>query len=141
MILSAYPSTKAGATVAILVQIFTSQSMTITSTTRALLSLCMVLELLGMSVAICFTQVCLAENNQRSRTPLGLARHAMRVSTMLILSGIVGLGIALVIETLETSMGTAVTMSGILIFGVVLCISLLGSWVRREACVGAGDNV
>lgn len=138
MILSAYPSTKAGATVAILVQIFTSQSMTIT---RALLSLCMVLELLGMSVAICFAQVCLAENNQRSRTPLGLARHAMRVSTMLILSGIVGLGIALVIETLETSMGTAVTMSGILIFGVVLCISLLGSWVRREACVGAGDNV
>ena len=141
MILSAYPSTKAGATVVILVKIFTSQSMTITSTTRALLSLCMVLELLGMSVAICFAQVCLAENNQRSRTPLGLARHAMRVSTMLILSGIVGLGIALVIETLETSMGTAVTMSGILIFGVVLCISLLGSWVRREACVGAGDNV
>jgi len=41
------------------------------------------------------------------------------------LTGIVGLGVALVLETLETSLGMAVTMSGFLLIGVVVCVSLL----------------
>jgi hypothetical protein len=72
-------------------------------------------------------------------------QHASRVPTILILIGIVGLGVALVVETFETSLGTALTMSGILVFGVGLCVSLLvcgfGGLVRTKAGRRVGDNV
>ena len=41
------------------------------------------------------------------------------------MTGIVGLGVTLVLETLETLLGMAVTMSGFLLIRVVLCVSLL----------------
>jgi len=136
----------AGAIVAILVQLLTSQSMAITAATRALLSFCMVLELLGISLAICFVRAHHMRSNHPSQPPLALVQHALRVPTVLILTGIVGLGVALVVETLETSLGTAVTMSGFLIFGVIICVSLLvyglGGLVWGKAGARrAGDHV
>jgi len=135
----------AGAIVAILVQLLTSHSMAITAATRALLSLCMILELLGVSLAICFVQAHHMRGNCSSQPPVALVQHALRVPTVLILTGIVGLGIALVVETLETSLGTAVTMSGFLIFGVIICVSLLvyglGGLIWGKAGGRVGDHV
>ena len=99
--------------------------MAIMAATRALLSLCMILELLGISLAICFVQAHHMRGNHPSQPPVALVQHALRVPTVLILTGIVGLGVVLVVETLETSLGTAVTMSGFLIFGAIVCVSLL----------------
>jgi Flp pilus assembly protein TadB len=47
-------------------------------------------------------------------------QHALRVPVVLILTGIVGLGVTLVLETLGTSLGMAVTMGSFLLVGVVL---------------------
>jgi uncharacterized membrane protein YadS len=115
--------------------------MAIASATRALLSLCMILELLGISLAICFVHAHHMRGTYHVRPPPALVQHAWRVPTVLILMGIVGLGVGLVVETLETSLGTAVTMSGILIFGIFVCVLLLvrslGGLVGRHI----GDNV
>jgi len=99
--------------------------MAVTTAIRALLSLCMVLELLGILLAICFTQIQYTMNSHACQPPPALTQHASRVPVVLILTGIVGLGVALVLETLETSLGMAVTMSGFLLIGVVVCVSLL----------------
>ena len=118
--------------------------MAITAATRALLSLCMILELLGISLAICLVQAHHMRRNHPSQPSVALVQHALRVPTVLILTGIVGLGVALVVETLETSLGTAVTMSGFLIFGAIVCVSLLvyglGGLVWRKAGASSGDN-
>jgi hypothetical protein len=87
----------------------------------------MVLELVGVSLAICFAQA------HHSQPLQALPRHALRVPTALILTGIVGLGVALVVETIDTSLGAAVTMSGFIVFGFMLCVLLsvcsLGGYV------------
>jgi hypothetical protein len=82
----------------------------------------MVLELVGVSLAICFAQ---AHHSNPSQPLQALPRHALRVPTALILTGIVGLGVALVVETIDTSLGAAVTMSGFIVFGFMLCVLLL----------------
>jgi hypothetical protein len=99
--------------------------MAVAAAIRALLSLCVVFELLGILLAICFAQAHYTMNVHASQPPPALTQHASRVPVVLILTGIVGLGVALVLETLETSLGMAVTMSGFLLIGVVLCVSLL----------------
>jgi hypothetical protein len=88
----------------------------------------MVMELLGISLAICFAQAHRSHTKgnfispSTSQLPL---QFASRVPTILILTGIVGLGVALTVETFETSLGMALTMGGFLVFGVGLCILLL----------------
>jgi hypothetical protein len=104
--------------------------MAVAAAIRALLSLCMVLELLGILLAICFAQAHHTMNGHASQPTPALTQHASRVPVVLILTGIVGLGVALVLETLETSLGMAVTMSGFLIIGVVLCVSLLACGLK-----------
>lgn len=52
-------------------------------------------------------------------------RLAVQVPTVLILTGIIGTGAAIVVGTLATSLGTAVAMSGFLILGVVWCLLAL----------------
>jgi hypothetical protein len=118
--------------VAILVQILTSGSMAVTAAIRALLSLCILLELLGILLAICFAQAHCTMNGHASQAPPALTQHALRVPVALVLTGIVGLGIALVLETLETSLGMAVTMSGFLLIGVFICVSLLVCGLGRS---------
>ena len=80
-----------------------------------------------------------------SQPPLALLQHALWVPTVLILTGIVGLGVALAVETLEASLGTAVTMSGFLIVGVIVCISFLvyglGGLVWGKAAGPVSDNM
>jgi hypothetical protein len=105
----------------------------------------MVLELVGVSLVICFAQVHHLRGNQPSQLRFTLARHALRVPTVLILMGIVGLGVVLVVEIVEISLGAAVAMSGCLVFGVVLCILLFvygsGGWVDGNAGARKGGNV
>jgi hypothetical protein len=92
----------------------------------------MVIELLAISLAICFV-ICFVEAHHShikgnfispstSQLPL---QFASRVPTILILSGILGVGVALTVETFETLLGMALTMGGFLVFGALVCISLL----------------
>jgi hypothetical protein len=111
---------KAAAIVAIQVQFLSSNLNTIT---RALLSIGIIFELLGILLAIC--SIHHTDNGHHSQPLSTLARLAWRVPTVLVLMGIVVLGTALVVETLETSLGTAVAMSSFLVFGVVLCLLTL----------------
>jgi hypothetical protein len=124
-----FSTLKAVAIVAIQVQLLTSSS---NKTTRALLSIGIILELLAILFAICFVQMHNTHDSHHSQ-PLSTlsARLALRVPTVLILTGIVGLGAALVVDTLETSLGTAVAMSSFLIFGVVLCLLSLVRGLRK----------
>jgi hypothetical protein len=111
---------------AVLIQLLTSDSIATTVTTRALVSLCVMLELLAISLAVCFAQ---AHHMQTGGIPPScfqpLLQHISRVPTVLILTGMVGLGFALVVDTFETSLGTALIMGGFLVFGIGLCVSLL----------------
>ena len=121
-------TSKAAAIVAIQVQLFASSSNEIT---RALLSVGIIFELLGILLAICFVQMHNTDDAHHPQPLSTLARLALRVPTVLILTGIVGLGAALVVETLETSLGTAVAMSSFLFFGVVSCLLILIHGVRK----------
>jgi len=96
------------AIVAIQVQLI---SVVADSAAHALLSIGLILELLGILLAICFVRTHNVDIQPRS----SLARLTLRMPTFLIFTGIVGLGAALVVETLQTSLGTAVTMSSFLI--------------------------
>jgi len=111
---------KAAAIVAIQVQLLASNLNTIT---RALLSIGIIFELLGILLAICFIHH--TDDGHHFQPFSTLARRTWRVPTVLVLMGIVALGTALVVETLKTSLGTAVAMSSFLIFGVVLCLLTL----------------
>jgi len=107
------------AIVAIHVQLL---SVVVASAARTLLSIGLILELLGILLAICFVRTHNGDNIQPRST---LTRLTLRMPTFLIFMGIVGLGATLVVETLQTSLGTAVTMSSFLIFGVIICILTL----------------
>jgi hypothetical protein len=48
------------------------------------------------------------------------------VPIVLILTGIIGLAAALVVETLKASLSIAFIMSGCLIIGVILCLLAVG---------------
>ena len=104
--------------------------MAITTTTYALLSFGMILELLGILFAIYFVCFVQCYHSEESRPPPTLVRLASGVPTVLILTGIIVLAAALVTEMLKTSLGTAIAMSGFLILGVVLCLfaSFRGLW-------------
>jgi hypothetical protein len=127
-VLFTHPFTsKAVAIIAIQVQLLAPSLNTIT---HALLSISIILELLGILFAICSVQMRNADNHHSQ--PLSTLNYvALRVPIVLILTGIVGLGAALVVETLEMSLGTAVTMSSFLFFGVVLCLLTLIRDVRK----------
>ncbi len=134
---STYPSTKAAAIVAIQLQLL---SMAVATPTRALLSIGMIFELLGILLAICLVQTHNTNNIHHSQPHSILLHLSSRIPTLSIWMGIFGLGVALVVETLQTSLGTAVTMSSLLVFGVILCfIALLRS--LRVAAQGEGGNV
>jgi hypothetical protein len=120
MLLSTYFSTQAGAIITIQLQMLTSGSMATTATTRALLFFGMTFELLAILLAICFFQS--QHYSEDSQRPLALLRMASGVPVVLVWMGIVGLASALVVEMLKTSLGTAVAMSGFLIFGIILCL-------------------
>jgi len=117
-----YPSTKAAAIVAIQLQLL---SMAVATHTRALLSIGMILELLGILLGICLVQTHNTNNIHHSQPYSILLGLSSRIPTLSIWMGIFGLGAALVVETLQTSLGTAVAMSSFLIFGVILCILTL----------------
>jgi uncharacterized membrane-anchored protein len=120
MLLSTYFSTQAGAIITIQLQMLTSGSMATTTTTRALLFFGMTFELLAILLAICFFQS--QYYSEGSQRPPALLRMASGVPVVLVWMGIVGLASALVVEMLKTSLGTAVAMSGFLIFGIILCL-------------------
>ena len=94
----------------------------ITTITHSLLSFGIVLQLLGIFISLCFIQ---SHRNEGNPVPSTLVRLLMRVPTILILLGIVGLGSAFVVETLKASMGTAVAMSAFLVCGVAVCLVAL----------------
>lgn len=50
-----------------------------------------------------------------------IRRVASEVPAFLILVGILGIAVALIVEMLHISIGTAIAMSGIFIFGFVFC--------------------
>jgi hypothetical protein len=94
----------------------------ITTTTYSLLSFGMILQLLGIFISICFAQ---SRQTEGTQVPSTLVRLLMRVPTVLISLGIMGLGSAFVVETVEVSMGTAIAMSFFLAIGVVVCVLAL----------------
>jgi hypothetical protein len=118
------------AIVAIQVQLL---SMALSTASRAVLSISMILELLGILLAICLTQSTSTAHHHSQQ----LLTFVHRLPTLLILIGIIGLGAALVVETLETSLGTAVAMSSILLFGVVISFLTL---LRGPRKVDGGDD-
>jgi hypothetical protein len=120
---------KAVAIIAVQAQLLASSSNKIT---RALLSVGITLELLGILFAICVAQMRNHADDRHHSQPLSTLDHlALRVPTVLILTGVVGLGAALVVDTLETSLGMAVAMSSFLFFGVVSCLLILIHDVRK----------
>ena len=90
----------------------TSGSTATTTTTRALLFIGMTFELLAILLAVTFTQ---------SR-PSTFLRVTSGLPIVLVLVGIVGLAVALVVEMLKVSVGTAAVMSGFLVIGIILCL-------------------
>jgi len=142
------------AIVTIQVQLLSSGSLDNTPTTNALLSFGIILELLSILFAICFIQSQHDHpdgNHPHPQHLSTLAYLAWGAPTVLILMGIVVLGIALVVEMLKTSMGTAFAMSSFLIIGVLFCLlgSLRGVWMvvmtvgvrpRMRQSVGAADG-
>jgi len=120
MLLPTYLSTQAGAIITIQLQMLTSGSMATTTATRVLLFFGMTFELLAILLAICFIHSYqYSEGSQR--LPV-LVRLASGTPIVFILMGIVGLAVALVVEMLKTSLGTAVAMTGFLLFGIILCL-------------------
>ena len=111
--------------IAVLVPLLTSDSMATAAATRGLLSLCIVLELLGISLAICFAQAHHMHGGVRPSGGQPPLQHVSQAPTALILTGMVGLGVALVVETFKTSLGTALTMGGFLVFGIGFCVLVL----------------
>jgi len=121
-----YPCIKAGVIVTIQVQLLASDSTAITTTTRTLLSFGVVLELLGILLAICFVQSYHPDEGRPRQALSTLARLVSGVPIVLILTGIIGLAAALVVETLKASLSIAFIMSGCLIIGVILCLLVVG---------------
>ena len=114
------PLSKAVAVAALQMQMFLTA---ITATAHVILAVSMILELIGILLAICFSQLYHADSDVHHSQPNSTSvRFALCAPTLLILTGIVGLGAALVVETLQTSLGAAVTMSGLLAFGIILCL-------------------
>jgi hypothetical protein len=111
-------STKAVAIIGIQVQILTTNN--ITTITHNLLSFGIILQLLAIFLSICFIQFRQINGTHASSTRL--VRLLVHVPTILILLGIVGLGSAVVVETVETSLCTAIAMSIFLACGVGVCI-------------------
>ena len=103
--------------------------MVITTATHALLSIGVILELLGILLAICFVHSHHRDPPQRLSM---LVRLTSGVPTVLILTGLIGLAMAFVMETLKTSLSTAVVMGGFIISAIFLCILALfcGPWKR-----------
>jgi cytochrome bd-type quinol oxidase subunit 2 len=94
-----------------------------TTATHALLSFGIIFELLGILVAICFLRCCKYSEDSHIPQPLPkLVRVISVVPIILILMGIIGLAAALVVEMLNTSLITAVAMTSVLIFGIILCL-------------------
>ena len=93
----------------------TSGSTATTATTRALLFVGMTSELLAILLAVTFAQ---------SR-PSAFLHLASGVPIVLVLTGIVGLVVALVVEMLKVSVGMAAAMSGFLAIGIILCLLAL----------------
>jgi len=114
----------AGIIVTIQIQLLTSGSMAIATTTRALLSFGVILELLGILLAICFVQLHHPDERHPLQTQSTLVRLTSGVPNVLILTGIIGLATTLVVETLKTSLSMAVVMSGciVTVSGVALCL-------------------
>jgi hypothetical protein len=119
-VLPIYLSTQAGAIITIQLQMLTSDSMATTTTTRALLFFGMTSELLAILLAICFIHS--HQYPEDSQHLPALVRLVSGTPIVFTLMGIVGLATALVVEMLKTSLGTAVAMSGFLIFGIILCL-------------------
>jgi hypothetical protein len=93
-----------------------------TLATRTILSFGIIFELLGLLLAICFP---LPERAEDIPPSFYLASGLPAVP---IFMGILGLAAALVVETVKTSLGTAVAMTSALFLGGIVCLSTL--WFR-----------
>jgi hypothetical protein len=120
MLLPTYLSTQAGAIITIQLQMLTSSAMATTTATRVLLFFGMTFELLAILLAICFIHS--HQYPEGSQRLPALVRLTSGTPVVFTLMGIVGLATALMVEMLKTSLGTAVAMSGFLIFGIILCL-------------------
>lgn len=110
---------KAVAIIAIQLQLLAFSSI---ATARALLSMGIIMELLAMLLALCVVH---SHNFNAVQYPRSPSTLVLQIPTVLTLMGILGLGVALIVETLKTSLGTAVVMSGFLFLGVILCLLTL----------------
>jgi hypothetical protein len=96
--------------------------MATTMTTRTILSLGIMSELLGLLLAICFPLPQRAEDIPPS------FHLASGFTTVPIFMGILGLATALVVETVKISLGAAVAMTCALFLGGIVCLSTV--WFR-----------
>ena|SRR5436190_521591 len=109
---------QAGAIVSIQVQLLNSSSIATTTAARAFLSLSMILELLAVLLAMCMLQY--TEDIYTFR-PL-LVRLASGAPVLFVLMGVSGLAAVLVLETVKTSVGAALAMGCLLVFGIFICV-------------------
>jgi hypothetical protein len=116
-------SNQAGIIVSIQVQLLTSSSPSSSALTRIFLTLGITSELLGVMLIVFFTRF----SKYQSRELPGSAayrvgiRIASELPAFFVLVGIVGVAAALVVETLDVSVGVAVAMSGVLILLIIFC--------------------
>jgi nitrogen fixation/metabolism regulation signal transduction histidine kinase len=110
---------QAGVIIIIQVQLLTSSSPSSSDLTRIFLTLGITSELLGVMLIVFFTRC----SKYQSRESPGSAaiRIASELPAFFVLAGIVGVAAALVVETLEVSVGVAIVMSGVLILWIIFC--------------------
>jgi hypothetical protein len=106
--------------VSVQVQLLTSSSIALSTITRAFLTLGMMSELIGVMLVIYFLQFP-ANHNKNSNVLRIIIRGGSEAPAVFILMGIIGVAVALVVEMLAVSVGTAITMASVLILGVVFC--------------------
>jgi hypothetical protein len=108
------------------VQLLTTISLATTPTTHTILSYGIIFELLGLILLIC-----IPIPQRTEGIPLSL-RLVLRVPTMLILMGMLGLATALVVETVKLSLNVAIGMGCTFVLGGTVCLITLWFTTRRR---------
>jgi hypothetical protein len=113
-------SFQACAFVTIHVQVLSSNKLAVTTTARTLLSIGLIFTSFGIVLAFIFLQ-------RRSffTCSLGRGHFATKLPAVLILIGIAGFVVVITIEAFKVSLGTGITLIGVLLSGLLICFLAL----------------
>lgn len=112
---------QASIVVSIQVPLLTANSAELSVIPRIFLTLGLMSELVGIMLIVYFIRFPENDSHKSSNNLRTVNRAALEAPTFLILTGIIGVAVALVVEMLGISIGAAIAMSGVLILGVMFC--------------------